>query len=343
VFSTQLFTVFLLSGCLVLTPIRWLCSGVIFGSMILGWALLAVSLANYVTAQLGVLWPESRELQVWGVGLGVLLSGYQTFYWRENPLRGLIFQDAVDEGPASRLQKAVSALGCVLKRSYRLVFQTADVIFCVGAPLLIMTSLVGWWLIDEISHRLILIYLLLISTIAIVGVYNNLVRMLALGYFDGYWLVDDNRLSYPFEAPMRVYNNIQTMLAEIGPDLWPLLSFSVLILCALYALLPSATKKSERSAARPKDESVRTDQRSRLTNGLAVGICLLAIPFGCLLLHTMVDLVNVYCFFAALLILLLDGLWRYEFEQEPALCGDCRHFLSNLFPSNLSLTHLWRR
>ena len=335
--STLLFNMFLFWGYPVIASLSWLRNGVMFGLLILGWALLASSLVNYVKEQFLGLGSGSRELQVWGAVLGILLSSYQTFYWRENPLRRLVFVYPGDGGP-SQLQQAVISMGYAVKRGYRLVFQTADVIFCVGAPLLVMTALVGWWLIDEITGTLIIIYLVLISIIALVGVYNNLVRMLALGYFHGYWLVDENKLSYPFEAPVGVYNNIQITLAKIGPDLLPLLSFSALILYALYLLLPSATTEpnqahDDRGSVLKPSSLLGLDsyRRSLLTNVLLAGICLLAIPFGCLVLNALVDLVNIHCFFAALLILLLDYHWRQEFEQEPALCGDCRYFLSNLW------------
>lgn len=83
--------------------------------------------------------------------------------------------------------------------------------------------MVGWWLIEEISGPMLLFYMGLIGVIAIAGIYNNPVRMLALGYFNGYWIIDDNKLSYPFEAPMRVDETIELMLAQLGGALWPMM------------------------------------------------------------------------------------------------------------------------
>lgn len=79
---------FLFWGYPVIASLSWLRNGVMFGLLILGWALLASSLVNYVKEQFLGLGSGSRELQVWGAVLGILLSSYQTFYWRENLCAG---------------------------------------------------------------------------------------------------------------------------------------------------------------------------------------------------------------------------------------------------------------
>ena len=77
--------------------------------------------------------------------------------------------------------------------------------------MLVLTAFVGWWLIDEIDAVMLLFYLGLICLISVAGIYNNLVRMIAIGYFNGYWLIDLNMLSYLFEAPLRMSATIELM------------------------------------------------------------------------------------------------------------------------------------
>ena len=93
------------------------------------------------------------------------------------------------------------------------LYLLADVIFCVGAPLLIISASAGWWLLEEVSYLALLGYCCMISLIVFTGLYSNLVRPLSLCYFFGYWLLSDSMLLYPFAAPALVQKNIATMLS----------------------------------------------------------------------------------------------------------------------------------
>ena len=67
---------------------------------------------------------------------------------------------------------------------------------------------------------------------------------------------------------------------------------------------------------------------SLVTKLLVTAILLLGALAAALFVNAMVNLINIHFFFATLAIFWMDALWRAEFDQEPALCVDCRYLLS---------------
>ena len=142
------------------------------------WCLFAIVLADYIVGDLAGLIDTSKQTQAWsllllfvlfvGTGLGGLVSSVL-----------IVVQDL---------------FASALRSVYVNVYLLADVLFCIGTPLLIISASAGWWLLPEVSYVSLLIYSCMISIIFFVGLCCNLVRLLSLGYFFGYWLVDDAML-----------------------------------------------------------------------------------------------------------------------------------------------------
>jgi hypothetical protein len=294
--------------------------------MFLGWGLIVGALADYVGAEWLSLSPGSRHWQVWGTIIGIFIAAYPSFYWPGNPLPRYAGWLVGSTWIASLLDSARR----LLRRSYRHLYQTADIIFCIGGPMLFITALVGWWVIDEVTASLLLLYLLVITLIGLVGIYNNLVRMLALGYFNGYWLVDDNKLSYPFEAPLVVFKNLRPLLPSDDLLPWVMVVLAGLLVAVLgcSTLRHKFTLPYYQSLHRLYRVFEKIPERSKLANFLLLLIIVLSIPLACVLINGLVPLINIHCFFAGLAIWCMDAHWMERLQQEPALSGDFRYFLS---------------
>jgi hypothetical protein len=294
--------------------------------MFLGWGLIIGALVDYVAAEFLSLSAGSRPWQVWGTLIGILIAAYPSFYWSGNPLSP--YADWLLR--SAWMAVLIDSARRLLRRSYRHIYQAADIIFCIGGPMLFITALVGWWIIDEVTTPLLLLYLLVITIIGLLGIYNNMLRMLALGYFNGYWLVDDNRLSYPFEAPLVVYKNLRPFLPKDDFLPWVLVGLTSLLVAALScsSLRLNFAFPHYQSLHRLYRVFEKTPERSMLANVLLLLIVLLSIPLACVLINGLVPVINIHCFFAAVAIWCMDAHWDERLQQEPALSGDFRYFLS---------------
>jgi len=293
-----------------------------------GWGLLGLAFVDYLKSEFFGTLSGSRPMQIWCGLLGMAITGVITFCGRNQLLEQVLPSLAARLPGCVFLQNCLSALGRLVKRLYSLLYQTADVIFCIGIPILVLTALVGWWLIEEIYGSMLLFYIGLIAIIAIAGIYNNPVRMLSLGYFNGYWIIDDNRLSFPFEAPLLVDQTLALMLDQLGGALWPMMIIIALLFYFCYWLLTSRRFWFEQRQQTVGVSVETLFAQSLVAKLLVTAIALLGFLAAVIFVNAMVDLINVHCFFAALAIFWMDALWRVEFDQEPALCGDCRYLLS---------------
>lgn len=320
------------------------------------WALLGMAFFSYIAGDLLGLFSVSRHFEILSGLLGLVIISYFVFYTGHKPTHKTVKADILlrlkSLPGATLLARFCLRLVLLVRRFYAMLYQFADVVFCVGVPMLVLTAVVGWWLIEEIDAAILLFYLSLMCIISIAGIYNNLVRMLAIGYFNGYWLIDANMLSYPFEAPLRVHATVELMYDQVGAAIWPLMLTATLLFYLIYWLLTSKRHlggylegdlaenlvvgqlgTSEGSAIEPLAKQdfqlFETVFSGSLFAKLLLAIILLVGPPICFIfIDSMVTLINIHCFFAALAIFWMDALWRVEFEREPSLCGDCRYLLS---------------
>ena len=300
-------------------------TALLFLLMLAGWALVAQSVAGYTGS--ACCSSIDKQAQVWSAIVGFVLCGYQTFYCSETPV-ALLRRSAL---PSQWLDRILTGAGALIKKGYRHIFHAVDVLFCIGGPMLVVTALVGWWMLDEVNGSVLLLYLLLIAIIGVIGIYNNLVRMLATGYFNGYWLVDDDMLSYPFFAPLRVHGNINIVGLDSLPLPWLLAGMSLLLVVVFIFF---SRQKSPLSRSYTKIVNAgfiylsKIPQRKLMANLLLLIILLLSILPLVMSVNWLILVINIHCFFAAIVIWILDSLWSQEFEKEPALCGDCRYLFS---------------
>lgn len=293
-----------------------------------GWGLLGLATFDYVASQFFAVIPGSTQMQIWCGLLGMAISSCVTFLGHNQIVQEILPALVARLPGYSLLHSCCSWLHSILKRFYSLLYQTADVIFCVGIPILILTSMVGWWLVEEVNGSMLLFYIGLISVIAVAGIYNNAVRMLALGYFNGYWIIDDNKLAYPFEAPMLVDETTGLMLGQMGNALWPMMIIVGVLFYFCYWLMTCRRFLAEGDGQDQIISFEKLFKQSLVTRLLVLAILLLGSVAAFIFISAMEDLINIHCFFATLAIFWLDALWRVEFESEPTLCGDCRYLLS---------------
>jgi hypothetical protein len=293
-----------------------------------GWGVMGLAAFDYIASQFFAQISGSTQRQIWFGLLGMAVAGWLTFFGSNRLIHEVLPSLAARLPGYSIVYGCCRALGGFIKRLYSLLYQTADVIFCMGIPILLLTAMVGWWLIEEINGPMLLFYMGLIMVIAIAGIYNNAVRMLSLGYFNGYWLIDDNKLSYPFEAPLLVDETLGLMSAQMGNALWPIMLIVGILFYFCYWLMTSRQFSSEDGGVRTILKFDRLLKQSLVPKLLILAILLVGSLAVVLFVSAMLELINIHCFFATLAIFWMDALWRGEFDQEPALCGDCRYFLS---------------
>ena len=294
----------------------------------IGWGLLGLAVFDYVAGQFFDAVNGSTQMQIWFGLLGITITGGLTFFGQNQLVQEILPSLAARFPGYGIAHGCCSALGRFIKRLYSLLYQTADVIFCMGIPILLLTAMVGWWLIEELNGSMLLFYMGLIMVIAVAGIYNNPVRMLALGYFNGYWIIDDNWLAYPFEAPLLVDETIELMLGQMGDALWPIMLIVGVLFYFRYWLMTSRRFLIENGGQGYLENFDRLFKQSLVTKLLVTAILLLGALAAALFVNAMVNLINIHFFFATLAIFWMDALWRAEFDQEPALCGDCRYLLS---------------
>lgn len=292
--------------------------------MLSGWSLVILSVSGYAGSDWGF---SSKHQQVWAVLVGLTLCGYQTFYWFKAPM-GLHRRNHL---PLQLLERFLLNVGFVIKTVYRYMFQAVDVLFCLGGPLLVAAAMVGWWVVDEVNGSMLLLYLLLIGIICVTGVYNNLVRMLAVGYFNGYWLFDDNMLSYPFVAPLRIYGNINIVGLETVPLPWLLTAMGVLLLAVFICCTRQRSLLSSNYTSKLNLVFIylsKAPRRTLMDNLLLLLIVMLSVLPLVVMVTWLISVINIHCFYPVLVIWILDSLWGCEFEEESKLCGDYRYLFS---------------
>ena len=261
--------------------------------MFAGWGLVILSVAGYA----GSSWAFSinKHQQIWTAVVGLALCGYQTFYWFKATMA--LFRRSYL--PLQWLDRFLLNVGVVIKKAYGHIFQAVDVLFCIGGPMLVVTALVGWWMVDEVNGSVLLLYLLLIGVIGVIGVYNNLVRMLAIGYFNGYWLVDDNMLSYPFVAPLRVYGNINILGLETVPLPWLLAGMALLLLVVFIVCIRQRSLLTSNYTRLVNSVFIylsKFSQRTLVANLLLLLIVMLSVLPLSVAVNWLIPVINIHCF-----------------------------------------------
>jgi hypothetical protein len=237
--------------------------------------------------------------------------------WLANSLLGAIV------GPVLAAVRDVFA--SAMRSIYISVYLLADVVFCVGTPLLIISASAGWWLLPEVSYVSLLIYSCMFSIIFFAGLYSNLVRLLALGYFFGYWLLDQAMLMYPFVAPAAVQQNIALIMTDAFNALLPAVGLVLIVYLLARRHGPEMVKM-----AISTDSSCGAKQilsREFFSNYLLLGCLIMAIPLIVVISHSLIGHINVHMLFIGLGIWGLDRHWQEDVASEPALSSDWRYFL----------------
>ncbi len=291
-----------------------------------------------------LLWPlrmlglfsTSMYSQAWVVLLLVVLSyssglnatQLKIKQWRTTTAVGIYWAESLSE------YWAIAAR--TLHFLYINLYLLADVVFCVGAPLLIISASTGWWLLEEISYLALLGYCCMISVIVFTGLYSNLVRLLSLGYFFGYWVLSDNMLLYPFVAPALVQKNIAIMISGSASS-W--LHFIGLFL-VVYLLVRWRKSNPVAEVATHHSQVYsgflrkvfriipKTFNRELFGSYLSIFCLLMAVPLGILVLNGIIAHLNSHVLFAGFVIWTLDRYWQTDVVNEPALSSDCRYFVN---------------
>jgi len=289
------------------------------------WCLFAIVLIDYVVGDLAGLIDTSRQTQAWSLLLLFGLSRSATLRADNQKIR----QWFVGTGLGTLVSPAFSAVrdlfASALRSVYFNVYLLADVLFCIGTPLLIISASAGWWLLPEVSYLSLLIYSCMISIIFFVGLCCNLVRLLSLGYFFGYWLVDEAMLKYPFVAPAAVQQNIALVMTDALNTLLP--AFGLVLIVYLLArrhwlkMIKAALTKDSSQGSEP------VSSRVFFSNYLLLGCLVMAIPLIAVITHTAISHINIHMLFVGLGIWALDLYWQDDVASEPALSSDWRYFL----------------
>ena len=285
-----------------------------------GWCLLGILVVDYIAGDLAGLFDTSRQSQAWSLLLLLALSrssmlrvtNLRIGQWLANSLLGAIV------GPVLPAVRDVFA--SAMRSIYISVYLLADVVFCVGTPLLIISASAGWWLLPEVSYVSLLIYNCMISIIFFAGLYSNLVRLLALGYFFGYWLLDQAMLMYPFVAPAAVQKNITLIMTDAFNALLPAVGLVLIVYLLARRHGPEMVKM-----AISTDSSCGAKQilsREFFSNYLLLGCLIMAIPLIVVISHSLIGHINVHMLFIGLGIWGLDRHWQEDVASEPALSSD---------------------
>ncbi|MDB4427001.1 hypothetical protein N9161_02125 [Porticoccaceae bacterium] len=289
------------------------------------WCLLAVVLIDYIVGDLAGLIDTSRQAQAWSLLLLFGLSRSSTL--RVANLR--IRQWFADTGLAAVVGPALITVRDIVVRGLRSVYVNvylaADVLFCVGTPLLIISASAGWWLLPEVSYMSLIIYSCVISIIFFAGLWCNLVRLLSLGYFFGHWLVDDAMLRYPFVAPAVVQQNIELLMNDALNALLPAVGLALIVylLARRYGL--EMIKRA--FGGRVSQAYERGFGRQIFSNYLLLGCLVMATPLIAVITQIAISHINIHMLFVGLGIWALDLCWQQDVASEPALSSDCRYFL----------------
>jgi hypothetical protein len=301
------------------------------------WFLFGIVVSDYLFGNLFGLLTTSIYTQAWAILLLVALSfssalkasQLKIIQWYSTTGLGIYIAEKCYRNICSYRALVVRALRALYINLYLL----ADVIFCVGAPLLIISASAGWWLLEDVSYVAMLGYCCMISLIVFTGLYSNLVRLLSLGYFFGYWLLSDSMLLYPFAAPALVQKHIATMLSGSVSDWLPVIG---LVLIVYLLARRGRAKIIERSDWQSSKSLLRELfklfpkrlNRQLFGNYLSLFCLLMAAPLVMLMLNSIIGYLNPHVLFAGFAIWMLDRLWQTDVVHEPSLSTDCRYFVN---------------
>ena len=290
------------------------------------WSLLGIVLIDYMAGGLGGLVAICKQSQVWSLMLLIILSRSSTLKQTGNSIKQWWKGTAVGAYVVHESANLRALTSAVLRWFYINLYLLADVLFCVGAPLLIVSASAGWWLIDEVSYLALLIYSCMISLIFFAGLYSNLVRLLALGYFICYWLLAGDMLMYPFIAPAAVQKNIALLMTDSVNALLPAAGLVLIVYLLARRLGLSIIAKAFHQDS--NQDSNQDFSRDIFSNYLLLGCLLMAIPLLVIITNTAISHINIHMLFVGLGIWLLDRYWQDDVANEPTLSSDCRYFLN---------------
>jgi len=288
-------------------------------SVILGWLLTAAILFDYVSGGLIVRGQLSTQTQIVVLLVVLVLSYFPVVRTSQLQLKQWCSTTSLYIYLNNHLGDFGRGLARWLRQTYINLYLLADVIFCAGGPILILTAATGYWLLDDLSFFDLLLYTGVIFLILLAGLYSNVVRLLSLGYFFGYWLLSDDLLRYPFVAPKLVYENVELMLSG-APDMFILIVaffFVGLVLARLFAPIIVQFFFCPRRWERFSE--TLGDSLNRF-----IIIALTVILIGVV---DVMQWINIHLYFAGVAIWFLDGYWQREAAQEPALSTDFRYLL----------------
>ena len=306
------------------------------------WCLLGIIFFDYLLGNILGLFSTSIYSQAWVILLLAALSFSSALkaaqlkikQWFSTTKMGVYIAE-----PLGKYQ-AIAARG--LHYLYTNLYLLADVVFCIGAPLLIVAASAGWWLLDEVSYLALLGYCCMISVIVFSGLYSNLVRLLSLGYFFGYWLVSDDLLLYPFFAPALVQKNITIMISGSAASWLPIIGLGLIVYLwarrrasrGLERQVSSSEQNSSISVVPKFLEAIpKASSRELFGSGLSLFCLVMAVPLAVLVLNNIIAYLNPHVLFAGFAIWILDRHWQTDVASEPALSSDFRYF------TNLILKH----
>ncbi len=303
------------------------------------WCLLGIILFDYLLGNILGLISTSINSQAWAILLLAALSFSSALKATQLNIKQWFSTTRVGLYLAESLGGCQAIVVRALHSLYTNIYLSADVVFCIGAPLLIIAATAGWWLLDEVSYLALLGYCCMISLIVFTGLYSNLVRLLSLGYFFGYWLVSDDWLLYPFFAPALVQKNIVIMVSGSAASWLPMVGL-VLIVYLLVLRRTSSSKGQAMSSDSPDSNRLivrpivpkflevipKRSSRELFGSSLSLFCLVMAIPLGILVLNNIFAYINPHVLFAGFAIWILDRHWQTDVANEPALSADLRYF-----------------
>ena len=312
--------------------IKILWRGLLVLVVINAWFVFGMLVCDYLFGNLLGFFSTSIQTQAWAILLLAALSFSSALNAAQVNIKQWCSTTGVGIYLLGSVGRCQAIAAKILHVLYINLYLLADVVFCVGAPLLILTASAGWWLLDEVSYPALLGYCCMISIIVFTGLYSNLVRLLSLGYFFGYWLLSENMLLYPFAAPAQVQKNIAIMLSGSANSWLPVIGLVLVVY--LLARKGSAAIKQKADISNSRGVSpglfrlFSTPFNRDLFGSYFSLFCLLmAAPLGILLLNSIIVYLNVHVLFAGFAIWILDRLWQSDVADEPALSADLRYFI----------------
>ncbi len=295
------------------------------------WCLLGITATDYIFGNLFGLFSTSIYTQAWAIFLLVSLSFSPALWVTQLKIKQWCLTTGIGIFLAQSLSIYQTVAARFLHYLYTNLYLLADVVFCVGAPMLIITASAGWLLLDEVDYLALFGYCCLISLIVLLGLYSNLVRLLSLGYFFGWWLLSEDMLLYPFMAPALVQDNVVNMLSNSGNSWLPVIGLALILYLLIHRDRIYALKHND-SQKRPGFLQTlvklfnRPFDRKLFGSYISLLCLLMAVPMLLLLLNSIIGYLNPHVLFAGFVIWILDRLWQSDVANEPALSSDFRYF-----------------